>query len=412
VEVASHSYSHPYKWSFFENYDRKLEERLVSPDETEWTAVLGDRVRRIARRLFPGFSRKNEAESFKPEEDPPRAYSEFPFDLDQEIGGSIAAAEELAPEGKRATVYLWSGGAEPFEEAIARTRRLRLRNLNGGDSRFDPDYPSITYLAPISRTAGTQRQIYAGNSNDYIYITDGQGRDHGFLHLNATIAATESPRRLKAVNVYYHMYAGERPAQLAAVRHHLDAARQSALTPVAASHYAAMADGFFSIEMTKLSELSWRVANRGALQTLRFDDAAELNVDFGRSPGVTGQARKGASLYVALDEGVDEPVVTLTRTAPPLVQRPYLIDARWSFRDLQRKECGFAVTANGYGTGQMTWGGMRPGAYLVIARDAKETVWDEEFEVREDGRLAFTVDAEALSSLEIEVRCLDGQGAR
>jgi polysaccharide biosynthesis protein PelA len=410
VEVASHTYSHPYKWSFFENYDRKLEERLVSPDETEWTAILGDRFRRIAHRLFPGLTRKPDVEAGKAEEDPPRAYSEFPFDLEQEMGGSIAAAEELAPEGKRATIYLWSGGAEPFEDAIARTRRLGLRNLNGGDSRFDADYPSITYLAPISRTAGTQRQIYAGNANDYIYITDGQGREHGFLNLDATIAATETPRRLKPVNVYYHMYAGERPAQLAAVRHHLDAARQAALTPVSASHYAAIADGFFSTEMTRVSELGWQIRNRGALQTVRFDDASTLRVDFSQSVGVLGESRRGASLYVALDEAVEEAVVTLTREPPSPVQTPYLADGRWMFRDLRRKECGFAVTATGYGTGQMTWGGLRPGSYLAVARDAKEAVWDEELEVGEDGRLKLSVDAEALSPLDIEVRCFDGQG--
>ena len=73
-------------------------------------------------------------------------------------------------------------------------------------------------------------------------------------------------------------------------------------------------------------------------------------------------------------------------------------------------KCGFAVTATGYGTGQMTWGGLRPGSYLAVARDAKEAVWDEELEVGEDGRLKLSVDAEALSPLDIEVRCFDGQG--
>src|SRR5262249_6784916 len=53
VEVATHSYTHPYQWSFFENYDRQLEERLIGPDESEWKAVLGDRMRRFARRAFP-----------------------------------------------------------------------------------------------------------------------------------------------------------------------------------------------------------------------------------------------------------------------------------------------------------------------------------------------------------------------
>jgi hypothetical protein len=410
VEVATHTYTHPYQWSFFENYDRRLEERIIGPDESEWKAVLGDRMRRIARRLFPGLVRKGgETEAKFIDDDPPRAYSDYPFDLDQEIRGAITAAEEMAPEGKHGTLYLWSGGAEPFEGAIARTRRLGLRNLNGGDSRVDPDYPSISYLAPISRAVGAERQIYAGNANDYIYITDGGGRDHGFLHLDATINTTESPRRLKPINIYYHMFAGERAAQLAGVRHHLDAARQAAVTPIAASHYAAIADGFFSTQMTALGESSWLIQNRGALQTVRFDDVAALAVDFTRSVGVIGQHRKDNSLYVALDEAYDEVIVALGPDAGESADTsaPHLIEGRWTFRDMRRRECGFTVMAKGYGTGQMTWGGLKPGTYHVFVRDSNETVWDDVTEVGDDGRLALTADADAMNPLEIEVACAD-----
>jgi len=411
VEVATHTYTHPYQWSFFENYDRALEERLIGPDESEWKAVLGDRMRRLARRLFPGLTRKGgETEGKFIDEDPPRAYSDYPFDLDQEIRGAITAAEELAPEGKHGTLYLWSGGAEPFEGAIARTRRLGLRNLNGGDSRFDVDYPSISYLSPISRPAGAERQIYAGNANDYIYITDGSGREHGFLHLEATVNATETPRRLKPINVYYHMFAGERPASLAAVRHHLDAARQAAVTPIAASHYAAIADGFFSTQMTALDPSSWLIQNRGALQTVRFDDAAGLAVDFSRSVGVLGERRQGGSLYVALDEAHAEVILALRPADADAAEAaaPHLIDGRWTFRDLRRRECGFTVMAKGYGTGQMTWGGLKPGFYRVTVRDTNETaVWDDVSEVGADGRLALTADADAMNPIEIEVACAE-----
>jgi hypothetical protein len=348
------------------------------------------------------------------DEDPPRAYSDFPFDLDQEIRGAITAAEEMAPEGKRGTLYLWSGGAEPFEGAIAQTRRLGLRNLNGGDSRYDADYPSISYLAPISRVTGAERQIYAGNANDYIYITDGNGRDHGFLHLEATVNATENPRRLKPINIYYHMFAGERAAQLAGVRHHLDAARQALLTPIAASHYAAIADGFFSTEMQALGDQSWLIRNRGALQTLRFDDAADIAVDFSRSVGVLGQRKKGTTLYVALDEAQEEVIVALGPDTSDSVDiaTPHLIDGRWTFRDLRRRDCGFSVMAKGYGTGQMTWGGLKPGVYHVFVRDAKETVWDDVTEVGDDGRLALTADADAMNPLDIDVTCPDTNGPR
>jgi hypothetical protein len=122
VEVATHTYTHPYQWSFFENYDRRLEERIIGPDESEWKAVLGDRMRRIARRLFPGLVRKGgETEGKFIDDDPPRAYSDYPFDLDQEIRGAITAAEEMAPEAS------WgpSGRAAPSRwRARSRTRRL------------------------------------------------------------------------------------------------------------------------------------------------------------------------------------------------------------------------------------------------------------------------------------------------
>ncbi len=417
VEVATHSYTHPYQWSFFENYDRRLEERLIGPDENEWKAVVGDRMRKWARRLFPGLLRKSSdvAEGKFIEEDPPRAYSEFPFDLDQEIRGAIAASEEYAPEGKRGTLYLWSGGAEPFEGAIARTRRLGLRNLNGGDSRYDADYPSISYLSAISRVAGAERQIYAANANDFIYTTDGGGRDHGFLHLEATIRSTENPRRLKPINVYYHMFAGEKTAQLEGVRHHLDSARQAQVTPVAASHYAAIADGFFSTQISALGETTWLIRNRGALQTVRFDDVADFSVDFGRSVGVIGQQRKGTTLYVALDEAREEAIVALEPTAGASANThaPFLIDGRWTFRDLRRRDCGFNVMAKGYGTGQMNWGGLKPGTYQISAFDTKDRSWEEVAEVGDDGILALTVDADALSGpVNIDVTCLDPGGPR
>jgi hypothetical protein len=196
------------------------------------------------------------------------------------------------------------------------------------------------------------------------------------------------------------------------VRHHLDAARQASLTPIAASHYAAIADGFFSTQMTALGESSWLVQNRGALQTVRFDDAANLAIDFTRSVGVLGQRKKGSTLYVALDEAYDEVIVALgpevSETADGAA--PYLVDGRWTFRDMRRRECGFTVMAKGFGTGQMTWGGLKAGIYHVAVRDSKETVWTDETEVGDDGRLALTADADGMNPLEIDVTCSDTNG--
>jgi hypothetical protein len=416
VEVATHSYTHPYQWTFFEQYDRALEERLIGADDPpEWTQAFGDGVGRLVKRVLPKTSKKprvdakNDDNTGHGEDDPPRAFAEFPFDITQETQGAIRASERLAPTGKRTALYLWSGDANPFEAMIAQTRALGVRNMNGGDSRADPDYPSIAYLSPIGRPVGAERQIYAGNANDYLYITDGQGRDTGYLNLEATLRATEDPLRLKPFNVYYHMFAGERSAQLAAVRYHLDIARKAPIAPIAASHYAAIADGFYSTEITQLDALSWLIRNRGALETLRFDNAAGLTVDYTRSVGVLGENRKGAALYVALDEAQDDVLLVLVPTTSIEARAviPRLIEGRWTFRDLRRRDCGFSVMAKGYGAGQMRWGGLQPGLYAVTVKDSGVIVGMSEQRVDPGGDLAFTADGNATARpLDIDVSCV------
>jgi hypothetical protein len=414
VEVATHSYTHPYQWGFFEHYDRDTEEKLIAQDKgTDWGSVFGGDLIQRMKRFLPKMGRNPHGDAkiddnTRPlNDDPPRAFSEFPFDFKQETDGAIRSSERLAPAGKRTALYLWSGGAEPFEAMIAQTRRLGVRNMNGGDSRVDADYPSVAYLSPIARPVGAERQIYAGNANDYLYISDGQGRDAGYLNLEATLTASEEPIRLKPFNVYYHMFAGERDAQLTAVRHHLDVARQAPLTPITASHYAAIADGFFSTEITQLDPMSWLIRSRGALETVRFDHAGNLSVDYTRSVGVLGQRRKGEALYVALDEAQEDVLLVLAPAASAAANAPVprLIDGRWIFRDLRRRDCGFSVMAKGFGAGQMRWGGLKVGIYHVTVSDSGKVVWRGTTEVGDDRELAITADALATRPLDIDVTC-------
>src|SRR5205807_1290157 len=113
-------------------------------------------------------------------------------------------------------------------------------------------------------------------------------------------------------------------------------------------------------------------------------------------------------LYVALDQAQDEVIVALGPSAGETVDQgaPYLIEGRWTFRDMRRRDCGFTAVAKGFGTGQMTWGGLRPGIYHVLVRDfERKTLWDDVVDVGDDGRLAVTADADAMNPLEIDVAC-------
>jgi hypothetical protein len=439
VEVGSHTHTHPYNWKFFERYNREEETRLI------------DRQVRVERRLYDRAigTMLRLAKKEKPQQtyqryiagsdDLPRTYLRRPFELDLEVEGALRTAEQLAPLGKRAMLYQWSGDTTPFEAAVRATRESGVRNINGGDSRFDMDYPSLAYVPPIGRPVGAERQIYAVNSNENTYTNDWTGPFYAFSKLEETLRNTDLPRRLKAKNVYYHMYSGEKPAALAAVRGHLEAARRGDVIPIAASHYAAIADSFYEAEIRLNAALSWSITKRGDLHTVRFEEAAALTLDRAASQGVLGFRRNGKVLYVALDEDVEDALVVLREGsddapappaaapaasapeqprdgqpvaeagamgAPPVpVALPYLVESRWRLSRLRRLPCGFSVLAQGFGDGQMRWAGLAAGRYEITARRGERQLAQQIVEVDASGRAAFAVQASAIATLSIDVAC-------
>jgi polysaccharide biosynthesis protein PelA len=385
VEVASHSYTHPYDWGAFKTPEQEREREL----ELE-KAKLANPTLVVAT-------------------DPLRAYAKRPFDLTQEVKGALDVAAALAPAGKRPTLYLWSGNTRPFAQAIAATRAYGVRNLNGGDTRFDSQYPSVSYVSPLARQIDGQRQIYSADSNETIYTEGWSAPFDRFKLLEETVRNTEAPRRLKPFNVYYHMYSGERPESLAAVKHHLDLARASRIVPVHASQYAAIADSFFGVRIAHAGRDGWRMSNKGDLQTVRFDNAAALVPDYARSTGVLGHTHHEGSLYVALDPAHADSVLATTKATAPAsakIIRPYLIDSRWPLSGFRPNACGFDIDAlQGFGNGQMTWAGLRPGAYTITASRRDETMPPIAATADASGLLSFEVRADALDGLKLSVRC-------
>ena len=88
VEVASHSYTHPYDWGAFASPERTLEAAQTASTN------------------------------------PLREYAQRDFDLNREVGGALDFSAALAPADKRPALYLWSGNTRPFAAAIRATRDL------------------------------------------------------------------------------------------------------------------------------------------------------------------------------------------------------------------------------------------------------------------------------------------------
>jgi polysaccharide biosynthesis protein PelA len=407
VEPASHTWTHPFQWAFFKDYDPQKEAMFQTGE--------GGPKRSALDRMLGRTGVYDAAETGGEGVDigryaVPRAYLQKPFNLDQEIGGALDYFTHLAPPGKTARLVQWSGDTSPFEAAVAAARKAGGHNMNGGDARFDADYPSITTVPPIGLPVGAERQIYSAGSNENTYTDLWTNRFYGFQNLIHTVRNTDSPIRLKPFNIYYHMYSGQKAASLNALRRNLTAARAAELAPVAASTYTLIAEGFYNTRFEPLGERWWRVRDRGALNTLRFDRASFAAVDFSRSTGVLGQRHSQGSLYVALDPTVATPVVALVEgergDVPPPAPVPYLIEGRWAFSGLRTDGEGFTVTASGYGDGAMTWRLPLTGRYTVRAERDGRLLWSSEAQTDDQNRLSVAIAVSAVQSVTLRVQRL------
>ena len=412
VEVASHTHSHPYDWSFFEKYSRARELERISPPTPRITRPLVAKTGQKQDDVFDLFGGAKPLAVRAPSRvvtayasggPLPRYKADKPFDLRSEVAGSLNAASALAPEGKRAKLYLWSGNTRPFAAAVRATRQAGVRNMNGGDTRYDREFASLAYVRPLSRVVGRERQIFTPNSNEMIYTNEWKGPYNGFEKLRDTFERTDAPRRLKPANVYYHMFSADQPAGLEAVRSHLMWARNQPLIPVAASRYAAIADDFFEVEFQPLELQAWRVLKRGELQTVRFDSAADRVPDYAKSVGVLGHNHHNGALYVALDPAVSEPVIAVQPKGAK--SRAHLIESRWDVRDLAVAECSVRFKAEGFGNGDMRWAGLKPGAWTIkISRDG-HGVSETSAPVDAAGNLTTRFETDARAGAAIEMRC-------
>ena len=344
VEPATHTFTHPFEWGFFGPTYR--------PDnELQFLKKYGK------YHLAPGIDPAKVSAQIKlaKEFDVPRAYGDIPYSLQKEIEGSVAYINAFCPPGKRVRLLQWSGDTSPTPDAVAAVMKAGLQNLNGRDTRFDGENPSYTAVSPVGKLSGTLMQISASHANENVYTDLWQGRFYGFRYLKASLANTEKPRRVKPINIYYHMYSGEKEASLAALKEVLVYAAAQDITPITATDFAAIGQGFFSVRVLEIAPSAWRIENRGSLNTLRFDRMSAMEPDIDSSLGVLGSRLQGETLYVALDPTVANPIVRLRSRTPPPATTLALVDSRWVIGSLSRGSETATFSARGFGPGTMTW---------------------------------------------------------
>lgn len=288
----------------------------------------------------------------------------YDYDPKYEVQGSVTRVRELLKSlgiAKPVNLFFWTGDCLPTAEQLSYARDFGLLHVNGGDSRYDRIFDSYAFLSPNGLNRGGERQVYASFPNENIFTNLWKGPFYGFRDIVDSFKNTESPVRLKAIDIYYHFYSGERMAALRALALAFEYALSQKIFPVFESEYVMMARDFFDTRIFELAGGGFRIESGGALRTVRFD-RTDLNPDFARSTGLVGFTHYQGSLYVHLDESTAHEVF-LTPSKPA---RPYVAEASFYVRDFTHSAGEMRFFKKGWGESAAVLSGLVPGKTYKI----------------------------------------------
>lgn len=282
VEIASHTYTHPFLW------DTQAKHGVFSGAKEE-TYHLD----------IPGYK----------------------FDLKREIVGSTDYIQRrLTPPNKPVKILLWSGDTAPGSDALKITDQAGLLNMNGGDTSITRSNPSLTAVGAHGIQKNGLLQVYAPITNENIYTNLWRGPFYGFERVIESFEMTETPRRLKPVDIYYHTYSASKRAGVNALHKAHQWAESQPLHPIFASEYIRKVQDFHDMSIAREGS-GWRIRSNGNLRTLRLPDSLGTP-NLSNAIGVAG-----------FNAGVEGNYVHLTgssawfKTGTNTPQQAYLFDA-------------------------------------------------------------------------------------
>lgn len=296
VEVASHTYSHPFFWQSME----------------------GGPAPRLENTLYGYFMN----------------IPDYQASLAREISGSVSYLNQrLAPADKPVSVFLWSGDARPGTEALRRVREAGLVNVNGGSTRPLPYAAELAGIWPDARPVGDELQVYAPVMNENLYTNQWTGPFYGFRNVIDSFRILEDKGRLKPMGIYYHFYSGTKPEALGALQEVYRYALSQPVTPLYLSDYAKRVQTLYYSALLQDDNGGWHWRGIGRPRTVTINGDQYPDLDTGN--GVAGYHDAAGNRYVHLFG--DSPHLFLTRTPP---EGPRLVEANGKLIQWQREQTG------------------------------------------------------------------------
>ena len=282
VEAATHTYTHPFFWGKIKNDNLDEKYRLK-----------------------------------------PKGYK---FSLERELKGSLKELnEKYVSQDKKpmAKIVFWSGDCAPTEPTLDYVYKHGILNMNGGDTYISNTHPWLSYIAPLGLERGEYYQIYTGQQNENIYTHEWLGPFWGFKRVVQTFKLTNSPRRFKPIDIYYHLYSGSKRASLNALQYIYDWAIKQDVFPMYTSAYIPKVMDFYTVSMAG-AKGDFLIEGMYDLKTIRVEEK-DIGLDFGASQNVFGFNHFETHSYFHV--GSKTKLRLKTSSLRESKERPYLVSS-------------------------------------------------------------------------------------
>jgi hypothetical protein len=203
--------------------------------------------------------------------------------------------------------------------------------MNGGDTTITNSNPWISFVAPLGLKRGEFYQILTGAQNENVYTNDWLGPFWGFKRVIQTFKLTNKPRRLKPIDIYFHIYSGSKRASLNALKEVFEWSIKQDVMPIYTSKYIPKVMDFYDISIAKSSDNRWLLSGMKSLHTIRIP--SDKFVDINRSSGVLGMKKYLNSKYIHLTKNSKQ-IVALSKKE---LSQNYLIDSN-SLLEILKKD--------------------------------------------------------------------------
>ena len=303
VEPASHTFTHPFFWGKIKNDNLDPQYRLK-----------------------------------------PKGYT---FSLKRELQTTLENinTKYIQPnKHPKARTIFWSGDCAPRVNALEFIYKHHILAINGGDTTIQNASPWLSRVAPFGLQRGDYYQIYTGAQNENVFTNDWLGPFWGYKRVIQTFQLTNSPRRLKPVDIYYHLYSGSKQASLEALKYVFDWAMKQDMMPIFTSEYIPKVMDMYAVSVAHENN-KWLFSGMRDLKTVRFEDY-NGSFDLNASHNIAGFSQFENHTYVSV--ATQERVIIATTTTPSNKDDAYMLEANGKLVDFTKSETTKTYLFEGY----------------------------------------------------------------